>query len=140
MSPTSLNTTALPVAAGAGSPPVSLMLKLEALAVVAASLTAYSYLGASWWLFAALILAPDLSGLGYIGGSKVGAWVYDMAHTYVVPAILGVVGYLTHEPMVIAIAAIWFSHIGIDRVVGYGLKFAGNPRDTHLSRVSHGSK
>ena len=49
--------------------------------------------------------------------------------------VVGVIGYLIHEPMIMAIAAVWFSHIAVDRLIGYGLKFAGNPKDTHLSRI-----
>jgi hypothetical protein len=115
---------------------VAIMLKLEALGVLAASLIAYDYLGNSWWLFAALLLAPDLSAIGYAGGAKVGAWAYDLAHTYVFPTLLGAVGYLIHEPLLMALAAIWFAHISGDRLIGYGLKFGGDPKDTHLSRLS----
>ena len=92
-------------------------------------------LGFSWWIFAALILAPDLSAIGYVGGPRLGAWTYDLVHTYVAPFTLGLIGYLVHEPLLIAIAAIWFTHIGADRLVGYGLKFTGDPKDTHLSRL-----
>jgi Domain of unknown function (DUF4260) len=117
------------------SPPVAILLKLEALGVVAASLAFFAYLGVSWWWFAVLILVPDLSAIGYMGGSRLGSWFYDLAHTYVGPAILGVIGYLVHEPMTMAIATVWFSHIGVDQLIGYGLKFANDPKDTHLSRV-----
>jgi hypothetical protein len=128
--------SANPSIISSGSPPVAGLLRLEALGVVAASLACFAYLGVSWWWFAALILAPDLSAIGYAGNGKLGAWCYDLVHTYVGPAILGAVGYLAHDPMVMAIAAIWFSHIGVDRLIGYGLKFAGNPKDTHLSRLA----
>ena len=135
MSAPALNAAAGPVAALDSSPPVAVLLKLEALAVLAASLAAFAYLGVSWWWFAALILVPDLSAIGYVGGRRLGAWCYDLVHTYVGPAILGVVGFVMHEPMVMAVAAVWFSHIGFDRLIGYGLKFAGSPKDTHMSRA-----
>ena len=128
-------TATLPEAANR-SPPVAVLLKLEAFGVVAASLACFAYLGVSWWWFAALILVPDLSAIGYAGGSTLGSWCYDLAHTYVAPALLGVLGYLIHEPVTMAIAAVWFSHISVDRLIGYGLKFAGNPKDTHLSRIA----
>jgi uncharacterized protein DUF4260 len=128
-------TATLPEAADR-SPPVAVLLKLEALVVLAASLACFTYLGVSWWWFAALILVPDLSAIGYVGGSKLGSWVYDLAHTYVGPAILAVIGYFIHEPMTMAIATVWFCHIGVDRLIGYGLKFATDPKDTHLSRVA----
>lgn len=137
MSPTSLQIASSPADATVdGSPPVSIMLRLEALAVLAASLAAFASLGVSWWWFAALILVPDLSAIGYAGGSRLGAWCYDLVHTYVGPGALAVIGYLVGEPMVMAIAAVWFAHIGFDRLIGYGLKFAGSPRDTHLSRIA----
>jgi len=109
--------------------------RLEALAVLAASLAAFASLGVSWCWYAALILVPDLSAIGYAGGSKLGSWCYDLVHTYVGPAALGVIGYLIGQPVVMAVAAIWFSHIGFDRLIVYGLKFAGIPKDTHLSRT-----
>src|SRR5205823_5365686 len=108
---------------------------LEALGVFGLALAGFAYLGFSWWLFAALILAPDLSGIGYVGGTRLGAWCYDFAHTYVVPGLLGMLGFVLHEPWLMALASIWIAHISFDRVIGYGLKFSGNARDTHLARV-----
>jgi hypothetical protein len=32
-------------------------------------------------------------------------------------------------------ALIWFAHIGADRLLGFGLKYATDFKDTHLSRV-----
>src|SRR4051812_15097613 len=126
MSSPALDIASGPVAALDGSPPVAVLLKLEALVVLATGLAAFAYLGVSWWWFAALILVPDLSAIGYAGGGRLGAWCYDLVHTYVGPAILGVIGLVIHEPMTMAVAAVWFSHIGFDRLIGYGLKFAGN--------------
>jgi Domain of unknown function (DUF4260) len=33
------------------------------------------------------------------------------------------------------VGLIWLAHIGIDRVLGYGLKYPTGFKDTHLSRV-----
>ena len=33
------------------------------------------------------------------------------------------------------VALIWLTHIGVDRLVGYGLKYPTSPKDTHLQRV-----
>ena len=59
-------------------------------ALIAVSVTALS---TESWLskglgFAALILAPDLSALGFLGGRRLGAAAYNVAHTYVGPVIL----------------------------------------------------
>jgi hypothetical protein len=119
-----------------GLSPVPILLKSEAAAVLGLSLAAYSYLGFSWWICVALSLAPDLAFLGYLGGSRLGAWAYDLAHTYVAPIAFALAGYLAGEPWLMAGAAIWAMHIAVDRLVGYGLKFPADPRDTHLSRLS----
>ena len=44
----------------------STLLRLEGLAVAAVTAVLYARTGASWWLFAALWLMPDLSMLGYL--------------------------------------------------------------------------
>jgi hypothetical protein len=39
----------------------------------------------------------------------------------------------------VPIALIWANHIGIDRMLGYGLKYAEGFRFTHLGRIgNHG--
>jgi hypothetical protein len=38
-----------------------LLLRIEGLAYAALALIGYAYSGYSWWLFAALILVPDVS-------------------------------------------------------------------------------
>jgi hypothetical protein len=30
---------------------------------------------------------------------------------------------------------VWFAHIGMDRLLGYGLKYPTDFKDTHLQRV-----
>jgi hypothetical protein len=52
---------------------MSRLLRFEHAAMALAALVAYQLSGASWWLFAALILLPDVSMAGYLGGPKLGA-------------------------------------------------------------------
>lgn len=111
------------------------LLRVEGLAVFAAALAAYAALGASWWLFAALILAPDLSMLGYLAGPRPGAFFYNAAHTYVAPALLGGLAYGFSAPLAGAIALIWTAHIGLDRLLGYGLKYSVGFSHAHLGRL-----
>ncbi|MGH9598657.1 MAG: DUF4260 domain-containing protein [Terracidiphilus sp.] len=118
---------------GGGS--VRILLRLEGLAVAAVSAVLYARTGVSWWLFAALWLAPDLSMLGYLGGYPCrGARVYNAIHTYVVPAVLALSAYLLHADILLAIALIWANHIGVDRLLGFGLKYADGFGFTHLGR------
>jgi len=94
----------------------------------------YAHAGASWWLFAALWLAPDLSMLGYLAGPKWGARIYNAIHSYVTPATLAVTAMLLRSPSLVPIALIWFNHIGVDRLLGYGLKYPAGFGWTHLGR------
>jgi hypothetical protein len=109
------------------------LLRLEGLAVAAISAVLYARTGASWWLFAALWLAPDLSMLGYLTGRPCwGARIYNGAHTYVVPGVLALAALLLHTRGLMPFALIWFNHIGVDRLLGYGLKYAEGFGYTHL--------
>jgi hypothetical protein len=112
-----------------------LLLKLEGLALLAACLYAYAALGYSWWLFGALILAPDAGMIGYLRNAALGARTYNALHFTALPIALGVVGYVAALPAAIAIALIWLAHIGIDRMLGYGLKYESAFTDTHLGRI-----
>jgi hypothetical protein len=111
------------------------LLRLEGLAVGSAALALYAHEDFGWLLFALLVLAPDLSAVGYAAGPAVGAACYDAAHTYVVPVALGVVGILTGADLAVQLALVWLVHIGFDRALGYGLKYPTHFRDTHLQRV-----
>ena len=91
--------------------------------------------GHQWWLFLLLLLAPDLGGLGYLAGSRVGAAVYDAAHLEALPIALAVAGVLAESDVCLKLALIWLAHVGMDRAVGYGLKYPTHHRDTHLQRV-----
>lgn len=114
---------------------VQIFLRLEGLAAVALSAVFYARTGASWWLFAALWIVPDLSMLGYLGGPKLGARIYNAIHSYVTPATLAVTGLLLHSPALLPYALIWMNHIGVDRVMGYGLKYPWGFKFTHLSKL-----
>ena len=88
-----------------------------------------------WLLLVVLFLAPDLSMLGYLAGPRVGAVAYNLAHTYVGPVALALVGVLGESDRAVQLALIWLAHIGVDRAVGYGLKYPTAFNDTHLQRV-----
>jgi hypothetical protein len=82
-----------------------------------------------------LILAPDLSMVGYAAGNRAGAAAYDLVHTSAWPIAVGVAGVLADSGSAVAVALIWLAHIGLDRALGYGLKYATGFKDTHLQRV-----
>jgi hypothetical protein len=111
---------------------VRTLLRLEGGAVLVGTLWLYGAQGPSWWLFAALFLAPDVAMVGYLAGPRVGAACYNAAHTYLVPATLAGIGTLLDVPVLTTLALIWAAHIGFDRLVGYGLKLPTTFVDTHL--------
>jgi Domain of unknown function (DUF4260) len=120
----------------ARSSSVVALLRLEGLAVALLTAALYARSGASWWLFAALWILPDLSMLGYLISPCRGARVYNAFHTYLLPALLALGALLLHArgPLV-PVALIWTNHIGIDRMLGYGLKYAEGFSFTHLGRI-----
>lgn len=116
------------------------LLRFEALLLLTAAVLAYAHLGLSWVLFAALFLAPDLSFAAYLFGARAGAIGYNAVHSTVGPIVLATASQLSpvHDGiasahMLLSIALIWFAHIGFDRALGYGLKYATGFGDTHLS-------
>ena len=68
---------------------VRLLLRLEGLAIAVGAVVLYADGDHSWWLFALLILAPDLSFLGYLAGPRLGAAAYNLLHNLVLPVALG---------------------------------------------------
>ncbi|HEX2076472.1 MAG TPA: DUF4260 domain-containing protein [Longimicrobium sp.] len=121
---------------GAVSGAPRIWLRLEGLAVLALAVLLYQRGGHSWLLLGALFLAPDLSFLAYLAGPRAGALGYNLAHSYVGPAIAAGVAVSTGRPAVIAL--IWAAHIGFDRALGYGLKYPTDFADTHLGRLRAG--
>ena len=111
------------------------MLRVEGAVMLVGSVLLYWMGGGSWWLFALLLLAPDLSMLGYLAGPRVGAIVYNVFHYYPLPAALGIIGMLAGSPLAVSVVLVWFAHIGMDRLMGYGLKYPTGFKDTHLQRV-----
>ena len=122
-----------PTPAVAGIP--RLLLRLEGAALLIVAVAIFWHRGASWWLFAILILAPDVSFLGYLAGPRVGAIAYNAAHATLAPIALALIGMLTGSSMAATVAVIWLAHIGADRMLGYGLKYAAGFGFTHLGRI-----
>lgn len=117
--------------------PVSprLLLRLEGLVAALLAVMVYREIGASWWLFAGLFLVPDVSIPAYLGGKRIGAAAYNAVHTYAVPALVFGLGFLLESRGAMAVGLIWIAHIGLDRVLGFGLKYSTGFRDTHLHRM-----
>src|SRR5450755_4732915 len=101
-------------ATGAVTGGLKTLLRLEGLALFAAMTLLYAVWGGSWWVYAILFLAPDLSFAGYLA-----------------PAALMATGFTLAVPPMLSIAMIWLAHIGFDRALGYGLKYSAGFGFTH---------
>ena len=112
-----------------------LMLHSEGLAVLIAAAALYASHGYSWLAFALLLLTPDLVMLGYLWNIRTGTILYNLGHTYTGPLLLSGLSLLTGSDMGLQASLIWLAHIGMDRTVGYGLKYPDSFKETHLSRV-----
>jgi hypothetical protein len=111
------------------------LLRLEGAAAGAGAVVLYFHGGHPWWLLLVLALAPDLSMVAYAAGSRAGAAAYNAAHTDVLPVALALVGVLAEVDAAVAVGLVWLAHIGIDRALGYGLKYPTAFKDTHLQRI-----
>jgi uncharacterized protein DUF4260 len=107
-------------------------LRLEGLTLLASALLLFGTTHQRWWLVPAAILLPDMLMAGYLAGTKVGAATYNLAHCYPLPAALCLAGIDRHQPLVLAFGLIWLAHIGMDRALGYGLKYDTHFQHTHL--------
>jgi uncharacterized protein DUF4260 len=111
------------------------LVRTEGAVMLALSVLLYGLNGESWLLFVVLFLVPDLSMLGYLGGPRIGAVSYNLFHTYAPPGLLAALGVVTGSSLLLSVALVWFSHIGFDRMVGFGLKYFTGFFDTHLHRI-----
>lgn len=108
------------------------ILRVEGGLVLASAVAAYAQQGGSWSLFFLLFLIPDLSMLGYLAGARIGAVSYNIAHSTILPLSIGLAGIGYAQPTLIDVALIWIAHIGLDRMLGYGLKYGSAFGHTHL--------
>jgi hypothetical protein len=110
------------------------VLQIEGLALLAAAMAAFAQQGFGWGWFALLFLAPDLTFAAYLLGPRWGAAAYNAAHSTIGPLVLGAAALLAGSKPLEMIALIGLAHVGFDRALGYGLKYASGFGDTHLGR------
>jgi len=116
-------------------PTPSLLLRIEGLVALLLSIFLYAQTGASWWLFLALLFAPDLVFVGIAISQEFGTWLYNIVHSYTAPLLLAFAALALDVHSLLPFALIWLAHISLDRTVGYGLKYSLQPKNTHLDRT-----
>lgn len=111
------------------------VIKLEELAQILLGLYLYDKTDYPWWLFFALILAPDISIAGYLINKKVGAVIYNIFHHKGLAILIGIIGWIGYYELFIIIGLIMYIHSSIDRVFGFGLKHFDDFKHTHLGWI-----
>jgi len=108
------------------------LLQVEGACILGSSIWAYSRFKQSWWTFAALLLVPDLGMVGYLANTSAGAAIYNTFHTETPPILLLCAALARRNDSVAGLALCWLAHIGMDRMLGFGLKYGGSFGHTHL--------
>ena len=111
------------------------ILKLEELAMFGLSILALYFFNAEWWYYALLLLGPDISMIGYAGGNKLGALMYNLFHHKGVAVVLFVLGLILPDMTIQIAGIILFGHSSMDRMFGYGLKLKEGFNYTHLGLI-----
>lgn len=111
------------------------LLKLEDIAEMLFSIFLFTRLDYSWWWFPALILLPDLSMIGYVINTRVGAMLYNLVHHKGAGILLGILGFAFGDQALMLTGIILFGHSAMDRVFGYGLKYSDDFKHTHLGTI-----
>ncbi|WP_284463972.1 DUF4260 domain-containing protein [Chryseobacterium sp.] len=114
---------------------MKIQLKLEYAAFLLLGIFAFAQTEYSWWWFAALFLAPDISMLGYTINNKVGAFCYNLFHHLGLAIVVYLAGTVLSLHYLQMIGAILFSHSAFDRILGYGLKYPDSFQNTHLGKI-----
>ena len=110
-------------------------IKIEEAAMFVATIVLFYHKGFTWWLYPLLIFSPDLSMLGYLVNTRIGALTYNIAHNKAVAIIIWLAGvYLCSDGLIIT-GMILFGHSSMDRLIGYGLKFSDDFKHTHLGWI-----
>ena len=121
--------------AGGGDGIVTFLLRAEGAATLGAAVLVWGAAGGNWLLFPLLLLVPDLSVIGYLRGPRVGAIAYNLVHNFVVPLMLALAGWWYQIPWLFLAGSLLLAHVGLDRMLGYGLKYPTAFTDTHLGRI-----
>lgn len=111
------------------------LLKSEEIIQFLAAIYLFSQLNFAWWWFPALILIPDFSMIGYLVNPAVGAFLYNVAHHKGLGIVIGLLGLMMGNPTLMLAGIILFAHSSMDRMLGYGLKYADSFKHTNLETL-----
>jgi hypothetical protein len=111
-------------------------LRLEGLAIGVGAAAGFVRLGGHPVVLVALVLLPNLSMAGYLVDSDWGRRCYNAVHTLAWPTLLVAGGVVVGHWWAMAVGLAWLAHVGADRALGSGLKYADRAlTETHLQRT-----
>lgn len=70
-----------------------------------------------------LLLWPDIFCAFYLFGNKIGAFFYNIVHSFALPLVMALLWLrygATHQQLEVLL--FWMLHISVDRALGFGLK------------------
>ena len=111
------------------------IIRLEELAMLGLSIYALTWYQADWWWYLLLVIGPDISMIGYLGGNKAGAAVYNLIHHRGVAVLIIVAGFILSIDWLVMTGIVLFGHSSMDRFFGYGLKTEQGFKFTHLGFI-----
>jgi hypothetical protein len=104
---------------------MDLSIKIEEAAIAAVAiwfLSKYGH-GLPVWMWILLFFSPDLSMLGYLVNTRIGAFTYNLFHHRAIALTLLAAGFMMHSNMMVTGGLLLAAHSSFDRMLGYGLKF-----------------
>lgn len=123
------------------------LLRLEEFAQFLVCVLALIFFDVPWWCYLLLAIGPDISILGYLVNTSVGAITYNLFHHKGVAVLMAALSWIVALLSVHAIedkglgvmiyvaAIIIYGHASMDRIFGYGLKFSDSFQHTHLGWI-----
>ena len=110
-------------------------IKLEEAMMLVFAVYLNTSLSYSWWLYWVLFLSPDIGMIGYAFNTKVGAFSYNLLHHKGLAIAFYLIGIsIASEPLQF-IGLLLLGHSSFDRLLGYGLKYHDNFKNTHLGWI-----
>lgn len=82
-----------------------------------------------------MILAPDISMIGYLVDNKAGAITYNFFHHKALAIAVYILGCYLQNEIIQLVGIILFGHSSMDRFFGYGLKTFAGFKSTHLGEI-----
>ncbi|MFD2933566.1 DUF4260 domain-containing protein [Spirosoma flavum] len=111
------------------------LLKSEEVIQFTGAIYLFTRLDFAWWWFPTLILLPDVSMIGYLINPTIGAVFYNIVHHKGLGIVLGLLGLMTGNQILMLTGIILFAHSSMDRMLGYGLKYSDSFKHTSIENL-----